>query len=104
MTFENQYFRLARNEETAGNLGAALLLYLSSFCSAYNSGNGYPCGAVAKVRKMQLALNLSDEQVQGMIRSYGPLSDQDCRLLLDCSVRGDAAGIHSILTGSSYGC
>jgi hypothetical protein len=98
MTFEKQYFRLARGEERSGNFGAALLLYLSSFCSACNSGSLYPCGSVAKIRKMQLALNLPDGQLQGMVRSYGPLSDQDCRLLLERSIRGDAAGIRAMLS------
>jgi hypothetical protein len=100
----NQYFKLARNEEAAGNAGAALLLYLSSFCDIFNAGAGYPCGTIAKIRRLQSVLGLSDCQVQDMIRSYGHLSDQDCRYLLDCSMRGDTAGIRSILSGSAYGC
>ena len=89
----NKYFELARNEERSGNDAAALLLYLSSFCGTRNTSYG----TVAKIRLLQRKLMLTDLQLFGLIRSYGPLSDLECRKLLDYSIRG--AG----LSGYAYG-
>lgn len=94
----NKYFELARNEERSGNDAAALLLYLSSFCDSCNHGTkNTSYGTVAKIRLLQRKLILTDLQLFGLIRSYGPLSDLECRKLLDYSIRG--AG----LSGYAYG-
>lgn len=94
----NKYFELARNEERSGNDAAALLLYLSSFCDSCNRGTrNTSYGTIAKIRLLQRKLMLTDLQLFGLIRSYGPLSDSECRKLLDYSIRG--AG----LSGYAYG-
>lgn len=97
----NKYFRLARTEEKAGCDCAALLFYLSSFCDSLNSGiDKYPYGTVAKIRRLQLALSIPDQQLFDMVRSYGPLTDLECRYLLYFSIYGYVAGINAVLTGS----
>ena len=97
-----QYFGLARSEEKSGNDAAALLLYLSSFCDSFNSGTQtYPIGATSKIRKLQNCLSLSDFQLLNMVRSYGPLTDQECQQLLYFSIHGNIAGIRTTLTGSA---
>ncbi len=99
-----RYFELARNEEKSGNAGAALLLYLSSFCDSFNSGAAdYPCGTVAKIRILQDQLGLSDIQLLDLVRSYGPLSDAECQKLLTYSIYDCIAGIKAILSGCAYG-
>lgn len=99
-----RYFELARNEEKSGNAGAALLLYLSSFCDSFNSSaTDYPCGTVAKIRILQNQLGLSDIQLLDLVRSYGPLSDAECQKLLTYSIYGCIAGIKAILSGCAYG-
>ena len=100
MTNAVQYFNLARTEEKAGNACAALLLYLSSFCDSSNSGaKEYPCGTIAKIQKLQNMLYLSDQQLFGLVYSYGPLSSLECRRLLQYYVCGRLSGIKSILSG-----
>lgn len=94
----NEYFKLARSEEMSGNYAAALLLYLSSFCDSCNNGTrNRSYGTVAKIRNLQNHLMLSDLQLFGLVHSYGPLTDSECRKLLDYSIRG--AG----LSGCAYG-
>lgn len=94
MTNADRYFKLARAEEKADNECAALLFYLSSFCDSFNSGaKDYPCGTVAKIRMLQNRLSLSDQFLFGLMHSYGPLSDTECRELLSDSIKGDIAGI-----------
>ncbi len=93
----NHYFTLAHNEEKAGNEPAALLLYLSSFCDSFNSGDTRPCGTVAKIRMLQNSLSISDQQLYDMLHSYGPLSDAECRNLLSDSIIGNLAGINATL-------
>ena len=87
----NKYFELARNEERSGNDAAALLLYLSSFCDSCNHG------VVAKIRHLQHRLMLTDLQLFGLVHSYGPLTDSECKKLLDCSIRGTG------ISGYAYG-
>ena len=77
----NKYFELARNEERSGNDAAALLLY----------------GVVAKIRHLQHRLMLTDLQLFGLVHSYGPLTDSECKKLLDCSIRGTG------ISGYAYG-
>lgn len=104
MTNAARYFELARAEETTGNECAALLLYLSSFCDSFNSGaSEYPCGTIAKIQNLQSRLSLSDLQLLDLVRSYGPLSDAECRKLLQYSIHGCLAGIKGILSGYAYG-
>lgn len=98
------YFELAHAEETSGNESAALLFFLSSFCESFNSASvDYPCGTVAKIRSLQGRLSLSDPQLLSLIRSYGPLSDAECRKLLYYSIYGCVTGIKSVLAGRVHG-
>lgn len=98
------YFELARKEEKDGNFGSALLFYLSSFCDSFNSCNDrYPCGTVAKIQQMQRKLFLSECDLLSMVRSYGPLTDLECKYLLYFSIRGYLHGISAILSnGDAY--
>ncbi|RKI42197.1 hypothetical protein D7V86_26655 [bacterium D16-51] len=93
----NCYFSLALTEEKAGNEPAALLLYLSSFCDSFNSGNTRPYGTVAKIRMLQSRLSIPDQQLYDMMHSYGPLSDAECRKLLSDSIDGNISGINATL-------
>lgn len=98
------YFKLAHNEEMAGNECAALLLYLSSFCDSFNSGaKDFPCGTIAKIQRLQNRLSISDLQLLELVHSYGPLSDAECQELLTYSIYGCLAGIKAILSGYTYG-
>lgn len=104
MANANQYFTLARNEEQNRNRSAALLFYISSFCDSFNSGAAeYPYGTVYKIRRLQLSLGLTDEQLCDCVHSYGPLTDQECRNLLCYSICGCISGIKSVLSGSAHG-
>ena len=99
-----QYFKLARSEETAGNESAALLLYLSSFCESFNADTkSRPVGAVAKIRRLQMRLLLSDYQLLALVHSYGPLTDRECQQLLYFSIHGNVSGINTILAGYACG-
>ena len=92
----NKYFELARNEERSGNDAAALLL--SSFCDSCNHGTrNRSYGVVAKIRHLQHRLMLTDLQLFGLVHSYGPLTDSECKKLLDCSIRGTG------ISGYAYG-
>ena len=98
------YYELARSEETVGNECAALLLYLSSFCDSFNSGTWKDSyGVVAKIRRLQNRLSLTDSRLLELVHSYGPLSDCECRLLLHYSIQGCLAGIETTLSGSAIG-
>ena len=100
------YFNLAREEEINGRQASALLFYLSSFCDCFNSTDSqYPYQATEKIRRLQIQLSLTDEELLSMIRSYGPLTDQECRCLFINCVYGNLSGIRCILAGSeaSYG-
>ena len=104
MGIATQYFNLAKVEEMRGCESAALLFYLSSFCDSFNSvSEDYPCGAIAKIRRLQNRLSLSDLQLLSLVHSYGPLSDAECQKLLSYSIYGCVAGIKSVLAGSTYG-
>lgn len=99
MDYAIQYFKLARDEEAAGNKCAALLLYLSSFCDSFNSNTkDYPYGTTAKIRRLQNQLGISDLQLVGLMRSYGPLTDTECQKLLFYSIHGCLSGIHATLS------
>lgn len=100
MHSESDYFKLARREEAAGREPSALLFYLSSFCASYNGLSLYPYQAAGKIRKIQATLGLSDRELYSMVRSYGPLSDAECRRLLIYTFRGSVSGIRSILAGN----
>ena len=103
MTASEHYFYLARTEEKHNNLASALLLYLSSFCACYNSNDGvHPCGAVAKISKLQREYNLSDFELSSLVKSYGPLSDHDCSLLLIYAIQGNLSGIRLVTGGVSW--
>lgn len=98
-----KYFELARTEEKDGNTGAALLFYLSSFCASCNlSPLARPYGTVEKIRRIQSFLGMEDSRLLDMVRSYGHLSDHECRFLLYCSLRGSLDGIGTV-TGDMYG-
>lgn len=100
------YFNLAREEEKNGHFASALLFYLSSFCESFNfTDSQYPYQATEKIRKLQSHLFLSDSELLEMVRSYGRLTDQECRGLLSSCIDSDLAGIERILSGSeaSYG-
>lgn len=99
-----RYYELAHTEETNGNECAALLFYLSSFCDSFNSASGeHPYGTVAKIRKLQNRLSLSDLQLLSLVHSYGPLSDSECQKILSYSIYGCTAGIRAILSGCACG-
>ena len=97
MTNCRAYFNLAQSEERSGNLSSALLFYISSFCAFYNSSSGHPIGAVSKIRLLQRLIGLSDAELCKMVRSYGPLSDEQCQQLLYFSIYGYVDGIHAVL-------
>lgn len=104
MTHPSQYFSLARNEELAGNDSSALLFYISSFCSSFNSNAGIPIGTIEKIRRLQKKLYLSDSELLDLVHSYGVLTDQECQYLLLFSIQGYLDGIKSILSGgTAYG-
>lgn len=98
------YFELARKEEKDGNFGSALLFYLSSFCESFNFFHDhYPYGTVAKIRQIQRKLFLGECDLLAMVRSYGPLTDLECKYLLYFSIHGYLLGINSILSkGNAY--
>ena len=99
---KNHYFTLALNEEKAGNEPAALLLYLSSFCDSFNSGDTRPYGTVAKIRMLQNRLSIPDQTLYDMLHSYGSLSDCECRKILSDAISGNLSDINAIL--AAYGC
>ena len=104
MTDAKTYFELGRSEEKAGHESSAIIFYLSSFCATYNQTTGtHPCGAVAKIRKLQLSLGLTDEQLFDMVRSYGALTDLQCQYLLYYAISGFVPGINTVLNGTAYG-
>lgn len=103
MTKPEKYFELARTEEKYGNAGSALLFYLSSFCASCNlSPLTRPYGTVEKIRRIQSFLGIEDSHLFDMVRSYGHLSDHECRFLLHCSLRGSLDGIDAV-SGDMYG-
>ena len=84
-----KYFILARNEERSGNNAAALLVYISYFCDRCNYGFWHlSYNVVAKIRKLQIQLMLTDPELFELIHSYGPLSDYECKELLNASICG----------------
>ena len=98
----SEYHALARAQEKSNNHGAALLLYISSFCEAVNEAGCDdlpPVGTVAKIRQMQDSVGLSDASVCALARSYGHLDDEECQRLLFYSFCGNTNGIRSILGG-----
>lgn len=96
------YFQLARNEEIQGRHSAALLFYLSSFCEHFNScTDSYPSGIVEKIRRLQLQIGISDYYLLSLVRSYGFLTDNECRHLLYYSIYGYLSGIDAVLHGSA---
>ncbi|MBQ9437653.1 MAG: hypothetical protein IJU50_04925 [Lachnospiraceae bacterium] len=102
---EENYFRLARAQEKMKRHGAALLLYISSFCEGANlsGGDRFPqAGVVAKIRQMQLAIGLSDSALCSLPRSYGHLTDEECQRLLFYSLCGNAEGIRSVFGKTAY--
>lgn len=104
MNNSGNYFELARREELNDRQVSALLFYLSSFCASFNSENAqYPYQATEKIRRLQLALELPDAELLGMIHSYGPLTDADCRDLLKYSIDGNLSKIQAVLVGGAYG-
>ena len=54
-------------------------------------------GPGAKIRHLQHRLILTDLQLFGLVHSYGPLTDSECKKLLDCSIRGTG------ISGYAYG-
>lgn len=103
MSKPSTYFQLARKEEKQGKHSAALLLYLSSFCEHFNSClDGYPSGTIEKIRRLQLQIGISDYHLLSLIRSYGFLTDNECRQLLYFSIHGFVSGIDAILHNLSY--
>lgn len=102
MNKASAYFQLAKNEERQGRHSAALLFYLSSFCEHFNSClNKYPSGTVEKIRRLQKHAGISDHNLLSMVRSYGPLTDDECRHLLYYSIYGYLPGIDAVLHGSA---
>lgn len=102
MNRSSTYFQFARDEEKQGRSGSALLFYLSSFCEHFNSClDGYPSGTVEKIRRLQLQIGISDYYLLSLIRSYGTLTDDECRYLLFFSIYGSVPGIDVILYNSS---
>lgn len=103
MSKSSVYFQLARNEERQGQSGAALLLYLSSFCEHFNSClDRYPAGTVEKIRRLQIQIGISDHYLLSLVHSYGFLTDNECRHLLYFSIHGFVSGIDAILHDSSH--
>ena len=106
MSNATRYFELARKEEKDGNFGSALLFYLSSFCDSFNScADQYPYGTTAKIQQMRRKLFLTENELLAMVRSYGILTDLECRHLLYYSIHGYLPGIKAVLSGgvAAYG-
>lgn len=96
-----KYFELGKEQEAIGNPASALLMYISSFCASFNSGEfRYPYPATEKIRRLQLHLSISDSALLDMVRSYGSLTDLDCQSLLVCCIYGNLSGVHAILHGN----
>lgn len=75
-----------------------VLPYLSSFCGSFHSNTrNCPYGTTAKIRRLQKQLGLSDLQLAGLVRSYGPLTDTECQKLLFYSIHGCLSGIKAAL-------
>lgn len=103
MTFSQEYFTLARNEELSGQPVSALLHYLSAFCAGFHPGMAQlPYQATAKIRKLQISLRMTDEELLSCVRSYGSLTDNECRRLLYYSIYGQLSEIRSILSGAAF--
>lgn len=101
MASASMYFRLGCMEEIVGNEASALLFYLSSFCSSYNSNfRERPSGTVRRIRSLQNSIGLTDDQLLCMVRSYGILTDLECQYLLYYSIYGFDDGIHAVIYGS----
>lgn len=98
MTSPQFYFRLARKEERSGNLAPALIFYISSFCASCNTGHEHSAGTVAKIRRLQVHFGLNDAELCQMVRSYGILTDLECRYLLCFAISGNISGIHAVMS------
>ena len=89
-----KYFALARTEEMAGHDAPAILFYLASFCTSLNCCDTQTLyRATAKIQRLQARISLSDESLVGMVRSYGPLSDEVCKISLLQSLNGDLPAV-----------
>ena len=84
-----KYFTPARTEEMVGHDAPAILFYLASFCASLNCCDTQTLyRATAKIQRLQTRFSLSDESLVAMVRSYGPLSDEVCRISLLQSLNG----------------
>ena len=97
MSFSDDYFRIAKEEEKSNQLEAALLHYISSLLSGFCSGD-LPYQAANKIRRIQKSLLLSDEQLLSCVHSYADFTVSDCQELLRFSIAGNLAGIKNILS------
>ena len=90
-----KYFFLARTEEQLNCDAAALLLYLSSFCSSLEEGPAsLSAGTINKIAHLRKKLSLS-------VREFLPLNNgqQHCRRALVFALGGNIHGITSLCEG-----
>ena len=88
-----KYFFLAWTEEQLNCDAAALLLYLSSFCSSLEEGPAsLSAGTINKIAHLRKKLSLS-------VREFDTLTDIDCRRALVFALDGNIHGITSLCEG-----
>ena len=92
-----ELYQLAREQETKGCYPSALLFYLSAFTSCCNHGWNYPSGITEKISRLKSKLAISNNELLSMVLSYGPVSTEDCRLLLMYSLEGNIIEIKKTL-------
>ena len=95
-----KYFFLARTEEQLNCDAAALLLYLSSFCSSLEEGPAsLSAGTINKIAHLRKKLSLSVREFLPLVHTYSDtLTDIDCRALV-FALGGNIHGIVSLCEG-----
>lgn len=98
-----KYFFLARTEEQLNCDAAALLLYLSSFCSSLEEGPAsLSAGTINKIAHLRKKLSLSVREFLPLVHTYtysDTLTDTDCRRALVFALDGNIHGITSLCEG-----
>ena len=96
-----KYFFLARTEEQLNCDAAALLLYLSSFCSSLEEGPAsLSAGTINKIAHLRKKLSLSVREFLPLVHTYSDtLTDTDCRRALVFALGGNIHGTTSLCEG-----
>lgn len=96
-----KYFFLAWTEEQLNCDAAALLLYLSSFCSSLEEGPAsLSAGTINKIAHLRKTLSLSVREFLPLVHTYSDtLTDIDCRRALVFALDGNIHGITSLCEG-----